>query len=350
VLRPIDLVEEFIRLHGTDSIPAAPVRTEALHRGDDPVVAFNQKAATFLVAQGGGECYHYTLRSGEEVQALWGDAAASAVALKNPLASDQGHLRPSLLPGLLDSLQYNLHRSNNAPFLFESGHVFRSGRQGAEEWLSVAFVLLEEPLERFWKKRESVDFFTVKYFAEQLAQFAGINLGERWTIAEGAAFWQSGHAAEVSTPMYHVCAGLVNMSTLKQRWGLRHLVYAGEVCFNPKVLGKGKGPKQFQAMSAFPPVARDVSLIVDHSCSAESVRRKIESAATKAAHGAFLVESVDLFDLYSGKGLPEGKKSLGFSLRFRATDRTLKDDEVARVFDTVCKKITETGDYVLRDS
>ncbi len=350
VLRPIDLVEEFIRLHGTDAIPSSPVQVDAVHRGDDPMVAFNQRAAGFLMARGGNECCHYTMRSGEEVEALWGEATTSAVALKNPLASDQGHLRPSLLPGLLDALQYNVHRSNDVRCLFEHGHVFRKGKQGVDELASVAFVLLAEPIERAWKTQESVDFFTVKHHAEEMARIAGIKLGERWSVIEDSSLWQAGHAAEVSTPMYCVNAGLVNLSTLKKRWGMKQLVFAGELCFNPKLLGKGKGPNQFESMSAFPPVSRDVSLIVDASCSAESVRRDIESAATKLAKGAFAVERVDLFDLYAGKGLPEGKKSFGFSLTFRAHDRTLKDGEVSKVFDAVCKKIAEKEGYALRDN
>lgn len=350
VLRPIDLVEEFIRLHGTDSIPASPVRIDAVHRRDDPLVAFNQKAAAFLVGQGGNECYHYSMRSGEEANALFGEATMGAVALKNPLASDQGHLRASLIPGLLDALQYNVHRSNDVRCLFECGHVFRHGKKGTEELASVAFVLLAEPTERAWKAPEAVDFFTAKRFTEQLAQFAGIKLAERWSVYGQDPLWQADHAATGGTPMYSVNAGLVNLTTLKERWGMKHLVFAGELYFNTKLLGKGKGPKQFEAMSAFPPVARDVSLVVDASCSAESVRRDLESAATKAAGGAFAVESVDLFDLYAGKGLPEGKKSFGFSLKFRAPDRTLKDDEVSKVFDAVCKKVAEKETYTLRDN
>jgi phenylalanyl-tRNA synthetase beta chain len=93
---------------------------------------------------------------------------------------------------------------------------------------------------------------------------------------------------------------------------------------------------------------RDIALIVDEATHAEAVRKELARIARTAVGNAFAVESVKVFDAYQGKGLPDGKKSLAFSLVFRATDRTLTDAEVNTAFTKVQDELTATGLYTIR--
>ena len=140
VTRPIDLVEEFIRIYGTDKIPKAPVTAFGIHRKDDRLAHFNHQAAEYLIGQHFVECYHYSLRKHDEIETLFGEEQAKGVELENTLTADHTHLRTSLIPGLLDALQHNQNHGNIVTRLFESGHVFKSIDGKTFELVSLAFV------------------------------------------------------------------------------------------------------------------------------------------------------------------------------------------------------------------
>src|SRR5205814_1896758 len=105
--RPIDLVEEVLRLYGTERIPAVAVSSPGLIGDDDPVVIFNRRGTDYLVGHDFHECVNYTLRPAAEVSTWMSQAAAAELALANPFVEDQSHLRPTLITGLLESLKLN---------------------------------------------------------------------------------------------------------------------------------------------------------------------------------------------------------------------------------------------------
>ncbi|MBQ7331910.1 MAG: phenylalanine--tRNA ligase subunit beta, partial [Opitutales bacterium] len=163
--RPIDLVEEFVRIYGTDTIPSEAIPAPKTPEIDAPAADFRRKAVALLAGQGFAECVHYTLRDSVELKKCFGEKMTAALALANPLTSDQSHIRPSLLPGLLDALKLNLAAHNEPRRLFEIGTVFRPQKDGSlRELISVAFVALAEPVTRSWRSREKIDF----YFAKKL--------------------------------------------------------------------------------------------------------------------------------------------------------------------------------------
>ncbi|MDR1283046.1 MAG: phenylalanine--tRNA ligase subunit beta, partial [Opitutaceae bacterium] len=178
VERPIDLVEEFVRIHGTATIPSAPIPAPAPgETGDDaPLATYTRRAAAHLVGAGHAECVHYTLCDGRDIAALYGQPTADALALANPLTSELGHIRPTLLPGLLDALKRNLAAHNAPRRLFEIGRVFRPTPDGAlRELTAISFVILAEPVTRTWLKRDPADFYHAKKLALDLAALAGVN-------------------------------------------------------------------------------------------------------------------------------------------------------------------------------
>ncbi|MDR2674199.1 MAG: phenylalanine--tRNA ligase subunit beta [Opitutaceae bacterium] len=191
ITRPIDLVEEFVRIHGTTAIPSTPIPAPAPGdiENDDPLATFTRRATARLAGAGFAECVHYTLRDGRDIAAFFGQPAADALALANPLTSELGHIRPSLIPGLLDALALNLAAHNAPRRLFEIGRVFRpvatagatatatdTAGTGAtlRELTAVAFVILAEPVTRAWLKRAPADFYCAKKLALDLAALAGV--------------------------------------------------------------------------------------------------------------------------------------------------------------------------------
>lgn len=353
--RPIDLVEEFIRIHGTDTIPAAAIPAPTVPAEDAPVTLFGRKATALLAGRGFAECWHYTLTDGETVQRFFGEKMAEVVRLANPLTSDQSHVRPSLLPGLLDALKLNLAGHNEPRRLFEIGRVFRPGRDGAlREMVAVSFVLLAEPVNASWKKREPEDFFLAKKLVLDIAAQAGV-VAQRLVFdakptVEGApALWQEGHAGSGKDRAGQIAlaCGLID-AKVAQEWDIKATVIAGEILFTQEIFANAPKRPRFKEWSTFPPVSKDVALVVDAGLSAAEVLDKVRGAASKAAGKAFALENVACFDVYTGTGLPEGKKSLAFTITFRAPDKTLTDDEVNKAFEQILNTLERSSGYQVR--
>ena len=146
---------------------------------------------------------------------------------------------------------------------------------------------------------------------------------------------------------FECCVGLLNVETLKTRWEIDDLVFAGSILLRPDLFERKVKRPRYHEISNQPASIKDLALIVEQSIFAEQVQKDIARFAKKTAQG-FICEDVKVFDVYEGEGLPEGKKSLAVTMSFRAADRTLKDKEVNAVFDGIQKLITESTDYQIR--
>jgi phenylalanyl-tRNA synthetase beta chain len=348
--RPIDLVEEVLRIFGTERIPASRVVAVGLPVEDDPVVAFVRTAASYLVGHDFHECVNTTLRPGAEITTWVSETAAAELGLSNPFVEDQSHLRPTLVMGLLDTLLLNQSRGVAAVRLFECGRIFTEHNGQNYECTAVAFVCAEDR-GRHWKPREPADFYTVKHHLAAVAAAAGVDLGaEPLEAVSGPGFgWQSGHSVTAGSMDRGWIArfGLVNLAMLRAT-GIEGKVLAGVFAILPEKLSAPRARMRARELSLYPAALRDIALVVAGSALAEDVRRNVAQAAASAAGGAFAVEGVQVFDVYEGKGLPEGTKSLALSLVFRSPSRTLTDDEVNGVLQKTLDEIARTTDYKLR--
>jgi phenylalanyl-tRNA synthetase beta chain len=350
--RPIDLVEEVLRIYGTDRVPAAPCTGPALVDGDDdPIVVYNRKVTSYLVGQHFHEVVNYTLRAQKELATWVSDASAAELALTNPFVDDQSHLRPTLVLGLLESLKLNQSRGVPAARLFETGRVFMELNGAVQECVGAAFLLCHNPKDRAWLARPEPDFHAVKRHMEILAGQAGISLAQEELVPVRGAFWgwQEGHSAAAGEMKdgWTTRFGLLNLAMVRSA-GVEGKVWAGMFAIVPARLTAGTEHRHYQPFSLFPAALRDLALVVDDGRHAADVRAMLVKAARAATGGAFAVEAVEVFDVYHGKGLPDGKKSLAFSLSFRSPERTLTDDEVNAAFTKVQQVIVADGTMSVR--
>lgn len=349
--RPIDLVEEVLRIHGTERVPAVPAVGPALVDGDDdPIVTFNRDVTDYLVGQHFHECVNYTLRPARELRMWGGEADARELALANPFVEDQSNLRPSLVPGLLESLRLNQSRGNVVSRLCETGRVFVERDGQVFERVGVGFVLAEDPRARAWLARPAPDFFAIKRHMEVLMMRAGLNLSAQSVsaVASAEGGWQPGQAAEARDAQggWTACFGLLELARLRAA-GIEGRVWAGMFSILPERLGGRGGHRRFQNFSQFPAALRDLALVADEARSAEDVRRAVLKVARQAA-SKFSVEAVETFDVYQGAGLPPGRKSLALSLAFRSGERTLTDEEVNAVLGEIQRRVVADGTLSLR--
>jgi phenylalanyl-tRNA synthetase beta chain len=348
--RPIDLVEEILRIHGTERIPAARVTSVGLPAEDDPVVAFNRRAAAYLVGHDFQECVNVTLRPAGELTTWVSQTAAAELALANPFVEDQSHLRPTLVMGLLDSVLLNQSRGATAMRLFEVGRIFVEQNGRNYEGAAAAFVIAGDGV-RQWRRREPADFYTVKHHLCGVAAAAGVDLGGAPIEAvEGPGNgWQAGQSAGVGSleAGWVGRCGLVNLAMLRAR-GIEGNVLAGHFTILPERLSAPPPRQRFGDFSLFPAALRDIALVVDREARAGDVRGEVARIAAQAAGSSFAVEDVGIFDVYEGKGLAQGRKSLAFSLAFRSPSRTLTDDEVNGVLQRIQDELVKTGAYEIR--
>ena len=349
--RPIDLVEEVVRLYGAEKIPSSVVNAPGLVGNDDPIVLFNRAVSAALVGQGFNECVNYTLRPAKELAAWATPAAVADLALANPFVEDQSHLRPTLVSGLLESLKLNQSRGVAASHLFETGRVFIERNGQLSECVAAAFVIAEETGERTWHTREAADFYTAKRHTETIASFAGIELGRQPTslVAAPALGWQEGHAATAGNIQHGWTStfGLVSLAHLKAL-GITGKVYAGFFAIVSEKVTADADRRSYKPFSLQPAALRDLALVVPEATSSAEVQKALAKVARAAVGNAFALEAVNVFDVYQGKGLPEGTKSLAYSLVFRAPDRTLTDDEVNVVFTKIQDELLKTTAYQIR--
>ncbi len=349
--RDVDLIEEFIRVYGTDKIPESPVVARGISTEDHRIYTVNAAVADYLTGQNFDEAYLYSLRDPEETKFFFGEAGFDVLALDNPLQSDQSHLRPSLIPGLLDVLKLNKARGTGATRFFERGHVYREVKGEMVELISVGFVILADQISREWRQREVADFYTARTIAGNILDLAGTAASKlSFKPIADCKLWQGGqsaYAGDFAKMGFECTAGLINVATLKERWDISQPVIAGSILMTPKFFERKAKHGRHSGVSNQPASAKDLALIVDQAVLAGQVQNDVAKFAKKAAQG-FACESVRVFDVYQGEGLPEGKKSLAVSMSFRSAERTLKDKEVNAAFDGIQKLISAKTDYLIR--
>lgn len=313
--REVDLIEEIARLYGVDKLPATAPR--GIRGANDFDATFDKHAAVrrALVASGLFEAQGQTLISDSAV-------AGEAIRLENPLSSDMNVLRPSLLPGLLDSLSHNARHQVGDARLFEIGRVFvKEGEKTREEW-RVAFALTGLRAVAFWSGAEreaKVDAYDLKGVIEQLFDQLGLR-GIQWqkNAGQSGLFVESAALALGKASLGE--AGLVN-PMLARRLDLRDAVYAAELSLD-LLLARSQSARTFKPLAAFPAVRRDVAMLVAEDVGYDRLQTAVRQA--KAAH----LESFELFDIYRGTGIAPGRKSMACAFTYRGADRTLTEAEV----------------------
>jgi phenylalanyl-tRNA synthetase beta chain len=245
----------------------------------------------------------------------------------------------------------NQSRGVPAAQLCETGRVFMELNGTVQECIGAAFLLCHNPKERSWLTRPEPDFYSVKRHMEIITGEAGVDLTREELVPVRGAYWgwqegQSAAAGEMKNG-WTVRFGLVNLSMVRSL-GIEGKVWAGMFAVLPTKLKAAATHPRYRPFSLFPAALRDLALVVDASRHAEDVRMALSKLARSAVGPGFALEAVELFDVYQGKGLAEGKKSLAFSLSYRAPDRTLTDDEVNSAFTKLQQQIAVDGTMSVR--
>jgi phenylalanyl-tRNA synthetase beta chain len=347
VTREVDLIEEVARVHGIDehlptTLPSGGGAIGGLSRDQ----RLRRRAEDALRDLGFDQVVGWSFTDPGEAERLRipaDDPRASAVMLANPLSEEQSAMRTTLLGSLLDIASRNVARGADSLALFESARVYLS--EGTGEFAGDRAAPFAEP-HRFggiavgslapksWRGGgEAADFFALKGVLEALATHLGIQLD----FAPGEEpFLHPGRTAAVSVGGASV-GWLGEVHPLVCRtWDLEAAA-AFELDAAPLLAAATLGEESYEDVTTFPAVYQDLAVVVPSDTPAEEVREAI------VAGGGELLHAAEVFDLYEGEQLGEGRKSLALNLEFRAPDRTLTDEEVAGLREAIKAKLDAIG-------
>ena len=329
-----DIAEEIGRSYGYNEIPTTAFKTST-HGGYAPIMHFENKAGQLCRSLGYSEIITYSFVSPAIFDQICLPADSSlrnAIKIQNPLGEDTSIMRTIALPSMLDILARNYAYHNKSVKLYELAKIYVPV-EGQP--------LPEEPkMLLLGSYGQGHNFFTVK--GELEAVLAGLNLPKAsYTAVQDNPSYHPGRCARVTVAGVDVgFLGQVH-PLVAQNYGMECEVYCAEINFS-KLFELKKPEATYVPLPKYPSISRDLSLVCDESVTVAEIENVITASAGK------LLRSVKLFDIYRGVGVPEGKKSMAFSLELRADDRTLTDTDSEGVMTKVLAALKEKLNAILR--
>ena len=339
--REIDLIEEVARLNGYDRIPVTmPAGRIVCHRP-----ANRQRHVRTLrdamVAAGFSEVINYsftTASAWDKIALPTDDSRRETVKILNPLTEEQSVMRTTLVPSLLETVSRNLAYRSRDLRLFELRPVFlpQAGEELPQERLRLTAVICGRRAPEGWAQgNETVDFFDLKGVLEALLERFRIDRIS-WDSSLSEPFLHPGKSCTLTSGKAALgTIGEVHPEVL-ENFDIECPVYLLDLDLQAFFAEVGLR-RSFRSPSRFPDVYRDTALLLDEEVSARQVFDLLGRVKAKE------VEDVVLFDLYRGKGIPAGKKSLAIRIRYRSAEKTLTDEEISvlhgRIIEMLCKSL-----------
>lgn len=342
-----DISEEIARLHGFDKIKSTLPNGVSMQGTQSAKQTFIDKVKASLSSQGLYETISFALTNEETFNKLnipQDSPLRKAVPIMNPLSDEYPLVRTTLLSSIFDNLARNLARKNDDVALFEVGSVFFPKAlpvtELPDEVVKIAGAITGRRNAQGWNQtNDMVDFYDAKGIIEEL--FANLRV-TRYTVEAGTHYAMHPGKTALFKKGRDVIAtvGEVHPAVLSA-YGITKPVYIFELDATTVMKYMAKDLK-YKALPKYPATSRDLAMLVDVDVNAAD----IEKAMTKAA-GQNLTQ-ITLFDVYTGKQVEEGKKSLAFSLTFQSNDKTLTDAEIDPAIEKIVAKLQKDFNANLR--
>ena len=343
-----DIVEEIVRIVDVDQVPMTP-----FERGDvarkpvlTPIQQRTRRAKRALAARGMMEAVTWSFVSKPQAELFGGGRAE--LALANPIAADLSDMRPSLIPGLVAAAQANADRGFADVALFEVGQIFK-GDKPEDQFIAASGVrralASSQGAGRFWSGSSSVNALDAKADALAVLAAAGAPMQGLQIVTGGASWLHPGRSGTIQIGPQNILGyfGELHPRVLEALKADGPLV-GFEIILDriPDAKAKPTRAKPLLELSAFQPVSRDFAFIVDRKVAAGDIVRSAQGIDKK------LITSVTVFDVYEGKGIDDGKKSIAIAVTLQPREKTLTDQEIDAVAAKIVAEVTKKTGGVLR--
>jgi phenylalanyl-tRNA synthetase beta chain len=330
-----DLVEEIVRVNGYDAIPSLSVRSQGAVSGaaETENAARSRKARVALAIRGMYECVTWSFMK-KDIAALFGSNDNPALALTNPISSELSQMRPSILPNLIEAAQKNADRGYADTALFEVGPAFSSAKKDGQKTVAAGVRHVAQGA-RHWSGADAsraVDALDAKADALAALAAAGAPVANLQVSRNAPSYYHPGRSGSLRLGSNILAYfGEIHPGILDQM-DVKGPVAAFEAFLNnAPQMKKRTSAKPLLTLSPFQPVNRDFAFLVEDKVDADAIMKAARSADK-------MIDRVEVFDIYKGKGVEDGKKSVAINVVIQPKDKTLSEAEI----DAIAKKIVET--------
>jgi phenylalanyl-tRNA synthetase beta chain len=333
-----DYVEEVARMFGYDNLPVSlPSGGQAakLTKAEE----LRAKTRSILTGYGMNEILTYSFVSPKSVDKVGISendiSKRNFVKIINPLGEENSVMRTMLTPNMMEVLSKNYAKGNKAVKLFEIGRIFNNvkincdGQPAEAEGLSMGIY------------GEEADFFEIKGIINGLLDCLGID-DVVYEAEEGLGMYHPGRCANIISNGELLGTVGEMHPDVAERYGISERVYTCELLFSA-IMGQSETDIIYTPLPKYPAVTRDIALLVDEEVTVASIMDII------SGKGGKLLENAELFDVYRGKQIESGKKSVAFALTYRDAGKTLTDDEVSKVHNNILSGLEKELNAVLRE-
>ncbi len=327
-----DLIEEIARIYGYDKVPETLTKISVWGKGSQKSAEriTEETIRETLTGMGLNEVISHALMSKRNIiNKIMNAGDDKLLKVQNQLSSESEALRPSALCGMMDVLARNINRKTADMRIFELGKAYFCGDDGAASEKSVLAIALCGIKAKDWRNKTTLDIFDLKGTIEALFEKLGIS-GYGFE-AKASPLLAPSASASIKVDGGDIgILGKLGKSVL-DGYDIKIPIFISEMDLGP-VYARAKLGRKFAGLPKYPSVARDISLIVDDKVSNSEIAGLIKTACGD------LAISVEPLDLYRGEQIPKGSKSILYSVEYRASDRTLTDEEV----NSLDKKVRDT--------
>ncbi|MFK7864371.1 MAG: phenylalanine--tRNA ligase subunit beta [Pseudohongiellaceae bacterium] len=335
-----DLIEELARIYGYNRLPKTPgLAKQKLATVTETEVPMGTLRG-HLVANGFQEVVTYSFIDPELNKKVFGEPE-NPIVLQNPISEEMSVMRPSIVPGLLQTLQYNVNRQQDRVRLFESGLIFTKEGETTQQVPMIAGLIYGQRLPANWASSvELSDYYDLKGIVEGLLGFSMSATAISFKAVPRTGF-HDGQCAVISQENLGEIGVLGAIHPSVQRaLGIAGSIFVFELQLEK--IRKRALPKS-QAPSKFPETHRDLALVVDEDIAAQSILAEIREQA-----GEYLT-NLRIFDVYQGDAVEAGKKSIALGLTWQHPSRSLTDDEINTIISNSVNALQEQFNANLRN-
>jgi phenylalanyl-tRNA synthetase beta chain len=332
VTRPVDVIEEILRIYGLNSIALPSKWNYSLSAPNEKSSeAQKQTAAEFLVGRGFYEVMNNSLSKKQYSAAL--DASfGAAIGMLNPLSQDLAHLRQTLLFGLLENLAYNQNRQQADLQIFEFGQDYQTHQENHQETPRLAIALMGKQTLENWNQTpvSQHTFFSLKKEVYAILERFGLaNACKESTLSN--VLFKQGLRIDCDRQLL-VELGEIS-AQLQQDLDLKQPVYYAQFAWDKLLALAAKRSIRYQEVPKSFAVRRDLSLLVDQNTSYQALQECAQKAETK------LLQDIQLFDVYEGKNLASGKKSYALAFYLQDGHQTLSETQIEKAMQRILKAL-----------
>jgi phenylalanyl-tRNA synthetase beta chain len=340
VKREADIIEEILRIYGYNNVEIPTQVNASLQTAEKPDPnQVRNIVAEMLTAQGFNEIWSNSLTKASYYTGLKNYKEEQTVKILNPLSADLNGMRQTLLFGGLESIVYNANRQNKNLRFYEFGNCYfykgtelkdHPEKNYREEEHLALFVTGSKENENWTEKDQATSFFTIKTYAENILKRLGFSTGQMQIAETENELFSEGLSYSFNNKH------LLNLGIVAKKWlkkfDIENPVYCADFNWDNVLIHHKRHKVVFEELPKFPAVRRDLALLIDKKIKFEQIKETAYKVERK------ILREVDLFDVYEGKGVPEGKKSYAVSFILRDDKGTLND----KLIEKTMQKLVDT--------